>query len=104
MAPDRPGHRIDLGTGWLEIRYQEPLGAAAFGSHAVRFYLCDEGQERLLAASSLSNDGANPGSQNLEVTDRGNGRWIVTLKGAEQADERWLVDTDRGPVRMEKLH
>jgi len=93
---------IDLGVGSLEVRYELP-DVAPFGSQRVRFYLLREGAERRLAATDVHNDGAGLGDSNLEVSDLGDGSWQVTLRGQEQADERWVVETTGGEVGMRRL-
>lgn len=87
-------------TGSLEVRYQD---AFVFGSHTVLFYFHDGVRTRFLGQTRLHNDGANLSNHNLSVTALGDGRWRVTLSGQEQADEHWLIETEDGRARMEKL-
>lgn len=91
---------ISLGDGALEIRYQDTLGAGAFAAHTVRLYYRVAGREHLLATTKLANDGAMPGEQNVAVSARPDGTWLVTLTGAEQPEERWLIEPGSGGARM----
>lgn len=92
--------RIEMRGGLLEVRYEETLGPAAFAAHTVRFYYRDGSGGRLLAQTTLDNDGVDPVERNLAVTELADGTWQVTLKGQQQADERWLVELGPGDVRM----
>ena len=90
---------VEMGLGTLEIRH---LGAFGFGSHHVRFYWQESNREEFLGQTELANDGAALGDRNLEVVKLGNQQWKIILKGEEQEDEHWLVDTTPGNVRMTK--
>lgn len=96
-----PWTSADLGRGTLEVRLLEIL-IAPFASQTVRFYYRDGDRDRLLAETMLANDGVAPDSGNLEVTGLGAGRWLVILKGDEQADERWILDETDGNARMDR--
>jgi hypothetical protein len=102
IQPEHNVTSIPLGTGSLEVRYLEILGPAAFAPHTVRFYYREKDKEQFLAETELANDGANLGEHNVEVADLGNGNWQIILKGQEQADEHWVVETAGGKVRMKK--
>ena len=101
----QPEHNLasfPLGTGSLEVRYLEVLGPAAFAPHTLRFYYREKDEEQFLAETELANDGANPSEHNLDVADLGNGNWQIILRGQEQADELWRVETTGGKVRIKK--
>ena len=102
LPPETTFESISVGEGSLEVRYEEILGPAAFAPHTVRFYFRDQDGERFLAQTRLDNDGKNPGEGNVAVTELADRTWQVTLKGEQQADERWLVELGTGDVRMWK--
>ena len=88
LQPETTIESISMGGGSLEVGYQDILGAAAFAAHTVRFYSRDDSGERLLAQTTLDNDGAVPSEQNVAVSARADGTLQVTLTGAERPDER----------------
>lgn len=90
---------VKMGSGSLEIRH---LGAFGFGAHELRFYWREDDREELLAQTEICNDGASLGENNLEVVNLDNGRWELILKGQEQEDEHWVVETGGGDVRIVK--
>ncbi len=100
LLPETTFASISMGDGSLDIRYQETLGAGAFAAHTVRVYSRVAGREHLFATTKLANDGAVPGEQNVAVSARPDGTWLVTLTGAEQREERWLTEPGSGGARM----
>jgi hypothetical protein len=68
----------------------------------VRFYCRDDSSERLLAQTTLDNDGAGPSGPNVAVAELADGTWQVTLRAAQQVDERSIVELGSGDVRMWK--
>ena len=80
----------NVGSGQLEVRCD---AAFVFSSQTVRFYFKDENGVRLLATTELANDGAQPGLENVEIVDLGQGVWQVTLNGQEQEPEIWSLHT-----------
>jgi hypothetical protein len=81
---------VPMGSGSFEIRTD---GAWVFDSHTVYFYYRGEHGLDLLGSTELANDGANIGDANVTLLDLGDGNWQMTLRGEEQADERWLIKT-----------
>lgn len=100
LLPETTFASISMRDGSLDIRYQDTMGAGAFADHTVLFYYRVAGRERLLATTKLANDGARPGEQNVAVSARVDGTWQVTLTGAEQPEERWLIEPGSGGARM----
>jgi hypothetical protein len=68
----------------------------------VRFYFRDDSGERLLAQTTLDNDGAGPSGQNVAVAELADGTWQVTLMAAQQVGERWIVELGSGDARVWK--
>lgn len=100
LLPETTFASINMGDGSLDIRYHDTPGAAAFAAHTVRLYYRVAGRERLLATTKLANDGAVPSEQNVAVSARADGTWQLTLTGAEQREERWLIEPGSGGARM----
>ena len=96
-----PWRSLPLATGSLEIYYEEP-NFAPFAPHTLHFYLEQDGETRLLASTQLHNDGANLGDHNIEFIEVNSDRWQIWLKGAEQADEVWLLEQSDGAVTLAK--
>lgn len=94
-----PWQSLPLDNGSLEIHYEEP-NFAPFAPHTLYFYLQQNGETRLLASRQLRNDGANLGDHNIEFREVGNGLWEIRLRGAEQADEVWIVEQKGGEVTL----
>lgn len=58
---------------------------------------------RFLAGITVANDGAKLGRLNLGVAPHGDGRWQITIRDGEQADERWLLDESDGAATLTRI-